>query len=233
MSKDLFFPARWPAKHPDLIQLYSLATPNGQKVAIALEEMGLAYEAHTIDIMNNDQFDEDYLRLNPNGKIPSLSDPNGPEGDQLLSMESGAILLYLAEKTGQFLPKEPMRRQQTIQWLFFQMGHIGPMFGQFGHFNNYAGDKCDHPYPRDRYLNETRRLLGVLNSRLEGRQFIMEDDYTIADIAIWPWVDCLIRFYQAGEALEIEEFGQVMRWYKEISERPAVQKGQGVCNPWA
>ena len=129
-----WFPSRWPPTHPDRIQLYSLATPNGQKIGIALEELELGYDAHLIDIGNDDQFDDDYLKLSPNGKIPTLSDPNGPDGEQVVLMETGAILLYLADKTGRLLPAATQARQQVIQWLFFQVAHVGPMFGQFGHF---------------------------------------------------------------------------------------------------
>ncbi|GAB3025137.1 glutathione S-transferase N-terminal domain-containing protein [Bowmanella dokdonensis] len=226
---DLWFPKRWPASHPDKIQLYSLATPNGQKVSIALEELQLPYEAHRIDIGDGDQFDEDFLRINPNGKIPALSDPDGPGGRQILMMESGAILYYLADKTGRLIPRRDDGRYQTLQWLYFQVGHVGPMFGQFGHFHVYARDNCDHPYPHKRYKNETQRLLGVLDKRLKDRDFILGEEYSIADIAIWPWVDALGRFYEAEELLELDSFEQVQRWHRQIASRDAVKKGREVC----
>lgn len=224
-----WFPKRWPALHPEHIQLYSLATPNGQKISIALEEMGLSYDAHTINIMENDQFDEDYLKLSPNGKIPTLSDPNGPKGEQIILMESGAILLYLAEKTGQFLPKDPVEKLECLQWLFFQVAHVGPMFGQFGHFYKYAADKTTDDYGKNRYLNETKRLLGVLDKRLEGRDFIMGSDYTIADMAICPWIECLEIFYEAKDILELNQFRNLAIWRSKVTSRPAYERGKKVC----
>lgn len=225
-----WFPKRWPALHPDHIQLYSLATPNGQKIGVALEEMNIPYDAHLIHIGKDDQFDEDYLKLSPNGKIPTISDPNGPNGEQIFLMESGAILLYLAEKTGLFLPKDPVAKLECTQWLFFQVAHIGPMFGQFGHFFKYAVDKTTDDYAKERYLNESKRLLKVLDQRLEGRDFIMGKEYTIADMAIAPWVGGLDIFYKAGDALELASFKNVSIWLSKVTSRPAYQKGTQVCS---
>jgi GSH-dependent disulfide-bond oxidoreductase len=224
-----WFPSRWPPSSPDRLQLYSLATPNGQKIGIALEEMALEYDAHLIDIGNDDQFDDDYLKLSPNGKIPTLSDPHGPDGEQVLLMETGAILMYLADKTGKFLPTKTSARQQVIQWLFFQVAHVGPMFGQFGHFFKFARDKTQDPYALNRYLLESRRLLDVLDERLEEHEFIAGDTYSIADIATAPWVDVLDGFYAAGEALKLDEFEHLDRWRQAVVSRPAYQRGRKVC----
>ncbi|EKE71662.1 glutathione S-transferase N-terminal domain-containing protein [Gallaecimonas xiamenensis] len=214
----------WPVKHPERLQLYTLATPNGQKVSVALEELGLPYEAHTVNIREGQQFLPEFLAINPNNKIPAIVDPNGPEGELRL-FESGAILLYLAEKTGKLLPKNPAARMECIQWVFFQMGGIGPMFGQFGHFYKYAADKCLDPYPKERYRNEARRLLGVLEQRLAGRQYIMGDEYSIADIAIFPWVGCLDWGYGGYEVIGLDDFPTVMAWYQRCKGRPASEKG--------
>ena len=211
------------------IQLYSLATPNGQKVSIALEELGLDYDAHTIDIMQGDQFTNDFLKVNPNSKIPAIVDPTGADGDSLPIMESGAILLYLAEKTGKLLSKNTRLRSETLQWLFFQVGGVGPMFGQFGHFYRYAKDNCDHPYPVERYAKETKRLLTVLDKRLEGKNYLVGEEYSIADISIFPWVGCLDRFYEASDILELSTFKNVNAWFKRCSERPAAIKGAMIC----
>lgn len=207
------------------IQLYSLATPNGQKVAIALEELGLEYEAHTIDIRKGDQFTEEFKRVNPNSKIPAILDPEGPGGQPLALFESGAILLYLAEQKGggKLLPADPAAKWETISWLFWQMGGVGPMFGQFGHFYKYAPEKIE--YGINRYSTEAKRLLGVLEQRLEGRQYIMGDDYTLADIATWPWVRCLSVFYSAGEALGLASFKNVTQWLARCEARPASKAG--------
>lgn len=211
------------------IQLYSLATPNGQKVSIALEEMGLPYDAHRIDIMKGDQFKAEFLKINPNSKIPAIVDPEGPDGKSLAIMESGAILLYLAEKSGKFLPKDARLRSETLQWLFFQVGGVGPMFGQFGHFFKYASDKCDHPYPKQRYTDEVKRLLGVLENRLEGQDFLVGNQYTIADMATVPWVNCLSEFYAGDDALGLKNFKAVKDWAKRVSERPKTAAGMKVC----
>ncbi|WP_315739328.1 glutathione S-transferase N-terminal domain-containing protein [Bradyrhizobium sp. SZCCHNR1093] len=216
---------RWPAQHPDRIQLYSLPTPNGVKVSIMLEETGLAYEPHTIDFGKDDQKTPEFLSLNPNGKIPAIIDPDGPGGQPLGLFESGAILQYLAEKTGQFLPNDPARRWQTIQWVHFQMGGIGPMFGQLGFFHKFVGREYEDKRPLQRYVAESRRLLGVLDDRLDGRQWIMDADYTIADIATLGWVRNLIGFYGARELTAFDELAHVPAWLERGLARPAVQRG--------
>src|SRR5471032_2643486 len=203
---------RWPAKHPDRLQLYSLPTPNGVKVSIMLEEIGLPYEAHLIDIGKNETWTEEYLSLNPNGKIPAILDPNGPGGKPITLFESGAILLYLAEKTGKLLLADPALRYETIQWVFFQMAAVGPMFGQLGFFHKFAGKDYEDKRPRDRYAAESKRLLGVLETRLAGRQWIMGDDYTIADIALLGWVRNLVGFYGAGDLVEYDKLKLVPAW---------------------
>ena len=227
MSKLSDFPvtAKWPAQHPDLLQLYSLPTPNGVKVSIMLEETGLAYEPHLVSFDSNDQMSRAFLSLNPNNKIPAIVDPNGPDGKPLPLFESGAILLYLAEKTGQLMPKDAASRYETIQWLMFQMGGIGPMFGQVGFFHKFAGKDYEDKRPRDRYIAEAKRLLGVLEQRLQGRSWIMGEQYTIADIATFPWVRNLIGFYGAGELVEIQNFPNVVRVLEAFLARPAVARG--------
>jgi len=216
---------RWPAQHPDRIQLYSTPTPNGVKVSIMLEETGLPYEPHFINIGQNETWTPEYLALNPNGKIPSIIDPEGPGGKPLPLFESGAILLYLAEKTGKFLPSDPARRYETIQWVFFQMASVGPMFGQLGFFHKFAGREIEDKRPLERYRNESKRLLGVLETRLEGRDWIMGDDYTIADISLLGWVRNLVGFYGAGELVEFESLKRVPAWLDRGLSRPAVQRG--------
>ncbi|MFZ5547804.1 MAG: glutathione S-transferase N-terminal domain-containing protein [Pseudomonadota bacterium] len=216
---------KWPARHPERLQLYSLPTPNGVKVSILLEETGLPYEVHRVGFETNDQLTPAFLSLNPNNKIPAIIDPNGPGGRPLPLFESGAILWYLAEKTGQLLPADPARRYETLQWLMFQMGGVGPMFGQVGFFHKFAGKDYEDKRPRDRYVAETKRLLAVLEQRLEGRQWIMGDDYTIADIATWPWVRNLVGFYGAGELVGFSEFKNVQRVLDAFVARPAVQRG--------
>lgn len=216
---------KWPAKYPERIQLYSLTTPNGVKASIMLEETGLPYEAHLVSFDSNDQLSPEFLSLNPNNKIPAILDPAGPGGKPLALFESGAILLYLAEKSGQLLPADPAARYEAIQWLMFQMGGIGPMFGQVGFFHKFAGKDYEDKRPRDRYVNESRRLLAVLEQRLTGRQWVMGDEYGIADIAIFPWVRNLIGFYEAGELVSIADFPQVTRALDAFLARPAVQSG--------
>ncbi len=218
------FPKRWPPQHPDRIQLYSLATPNGQKVGIALEELGLPYEPHRINIFENDQFDEDYIRINPNSKIPTIIDPEGPKGEPFALMESGAILLYLAEKTGKLLPNDAAEKWETIQWVFFQMASVGPFFGQFGHFFKFARDKTSDTYALQRYTNETKRLLRVLESRLEGREYLVGDALTVADIATVPWIKAL-DFYGGKEQLSTSELTNVPAWVDRCWSRPAFQRG--------
>lgn len=210
------------------IELYSLATPNGQKVSIALEEMEIPYTPHKIDIMNGDQFSPEFIKINPNSKIPAIVDPEGPDGKPLSIMESGAILVYLAQKSKKFYPEDARLQSEVLQWLFFQMGGIGPMFGQFGHFFKYAKDKCDHPYPVERYSNEARRLLKVLDTRLEGRTYLVGEEYTIADMAIMPWVQCLEVFYGAQEQLALAEYKNVSAWVKRLLSRPLTAKGMEV-----
>jgi GST-like protein len=220
--------AKWPAQHPDRLQLYSLPTPNGVKVSILLEEIGLPYEPHLVSFETNDQMSPEFLSLNPNNKIPAIIDPNGPGGQPLALFESGAILIYLAEKTGHCLPADPARRYETIQWLMWQMGGVGPMFGQVGFFHKFAGKAYEDKRPRDRYIDESKRLLGVLEQRLSGRSWIMGDDYTIADIAVFPWVRNLIGFYAAGELVGIDSFPQVQRALAAFVARPAVVRGLAI-----
>ena len=215
---------QYPAAHPDRLQLYSLPTPNGVKASIMLEETGLPYEVHLVDIGKNETWTPDYLSLNPNGKIPAILDPDGPGGKPLALFESGAILIYLAEKTGQFLSTDPATRYQTIQWVMFQMAAIGPMFGQLGFFHRFAGKAYEDKRPRDRYVAEARRLLGVLETRLEGRDWLV-DDYSIADIATIGWVRNLVGFYEAGEIVGYDDFKRVQAWLARALERPAVQRG--------
>jgi GST-like protein len=217
--------AKWPAEYPARIQLYSLPTPNGVKVSVMLEETGLPYEPHLVRFDTNDQMSPEFISLNPNNKIPAIIDPVGPDGKPLGLFESGAILLYLADKSGRFIPQDPVGRYQTIQWLMFQMGGIGPIFGQVGFFNKFAGKEYEDKRPRDRYIAESRRLLNVLNERLANRPWIMGDAYTIADMATFPWIRNLIGFYEAGDLVRISEFRHVMRTFDAFLARPAVQKG--------
>lgn len=210
------------------IELYSLATPNGQKIGIALEEMNLPYNAHTINILKGEQHTPEFLAINPNGKIPAIVDPQGDNGKPLAIFESGAILLHLAKLSGQFLPQTAKENSEVLQWLFFQVGGVGPMFGQFGHFFKYAVDKCDHPYPLERYKNETRRILGVLDLHLSTRHYLVDEQYTIADMATMPWVNGLSAFYKADEILELSSFKNVARWTASLLDRPKTQKGMTV-----
>jgi GSH-dependent disulfide-bond oxidoreductase len=216
---------KWPAAHPDRIQLYSLPTPNGVKVSIMLEETGLPYEPHLVRFDTDDQTSPEFMSLNPNNKIPAIVDPNGPDGKPLPLFESGAILIYLADKSGQLMPQDAAGRYETIQWVMFQMGGIGPMFGQVGFFHKFAGKEYEDKRPRDRYIAESKRLLGVLEQRLEGRKWVMGDHYSIADIAIFPWVRNLVGFYEAGELVGIQNFPNVKRVLAAFVERPAVARG--------
>jgi GST-like protein len=220
--------AKWPAEHPELLQLYSLPTPNGVKVSIMLEETGLAYEPHLVRFDANDQLSPEFMALNPNNKIPAILDPNGPGGQPLALFESGAILLYLADKTGQLLSTDPATRYETIQWLMFQMGGVGPMFGQLGFFHKFAGKDYEDKRPRDRYVAESKRLLNVLEQRLTGRAWMMGDSYSIADIATFPWVNCLVNFYGAGELVGMADFANVTRALNTFLARPAVAKGLNI-----
>lgn len=216
---------RWPAQHPDRIQLYSLPTPNGVKVSIMLEETGLPYEPHTINLSQNETWTPEFLSLNPTGKIPAIIDPDGPGGKPLGLSESGAILLYLAEKTGRFLPVDAAARYETIQWVFFQMAAVGPMFGQLGYFYKFAGREIEDKRPLERYRAESKRLLGVLETRLAGRDWIMGSDYTIADISLLGWVRNLVGFYGAGELVDYASLKNVPQWLERGLARPAVQRG--------
>jgi GST-like protein len=217
--------ARWPAAHPDRLQLFTAPTPNGVKASIMLEECGLPYEAHRIDIMANESHDPAFLALNPNGKIPAILDPDGPGGKPLALFESGAILIYLAEKTGRFLSVDAQVRYQTIQWVMWQMGGAGPMFGQLGYFHKFAGREIEDKRPRDRYAAESARLLTVLDQRLDGRDWIMNDDYSIADISLLGWVRNLIGFYDAAEIVGFDRFTHIQKWLDRGLARPAVQRG--------
>ena len=216
---------RWPAQFPDWLQLYSLPTPNGIKVSVMLEEVGIPYEAHRVDISAQEQFSPEFLALNPNNKIPAILDPHGPGGEPLALFESGAILIYLAEKSGQLLPLDAMQRYETLQWLMWQMGGAGPMFGQVGFFYRYAGKDYEDKRPLERYATEAKRLLGVLDQRLQARTWILGDTYSIADIAVLPWIRCLHENYQAQTLLELERFTQVQRVLQQWLQRPAVQRG--------
>lgn len=217
---------KWPPRHPQLLQLYSLGTPNGQKVTIMLEECGLPYESHRVDILAGEQSTSEFLSLNPNNKIPAIIDPHGPEGPLGL-FESGAILVYLADKLGRFLPKQGAARYETLQWLMWQMGGVGPMFGQLGFFHRYGGKDYEDKRPFERYRNETSRLLGVLDKRLQGRKWLVGDVYTIADMAVFPWVRCMRDVYEAGELVGLDELSDVNRVLEAFLQRPAVQKAIG------
>jgi GST-like protein len=216
---------KWPAQQPDRIQLYSLPTPNGVKVSILLEETGLPYEAHRVRFDHNDQLSPEFLSLNPNNKIPAILDPNGPGGEPLALFESGAILLYLAEKAGRFLPADPAKRWHTVQWLMFQMGGIGPMFGQLGFFHKFAGREFEDKRPRDRYVAESRRLLAVLDRQLAQGPWLAGEEYTVADIATFPWVNNLLGFYDAAGLVGAADFAHVLAALERFKARPAVQRG--------
>jgi len=220
---------KWPAQHPDRLQLYSLPTPNGVKVSIMLEETGLPYEVHLVDFGKNDQLTPEFLSVSPNNKIPAILDPDGPGGKPLALFESGAILVYLSSKSGgKFMPKDDAGKYETLQWLMFQMGGIGPMFGQLGFFHKFAGKDYEDKRPRDRYVAESKRLLGVLDKQLEGRDWIMGDQYTIADIATFGWVRNLNGFYEAGELVGFQDFANVNRVLDAWVERPAVARGLNI-----
>lgn len=216
---------KWPPQHPDRIQLYGLPTPNGVKVSILLEEAALPYEAHLVNFDSQDQLSPEFKSLNPYGKIPAIIDPDGPGGEPLPLFESGAILIYLADKSGRFLARDGAKRYETIQWLMFQMGGVGPMFGQVGFFHKFAGKDFEDKRPRDRYVGEAKRLLQVLDARLASRAWLMGDDYTIADIATFPWVRNLVGFYGAGELVGISSYPNVTRVLESFLARPAVARG--------
>jgi GST-like protein len=219
---------RWPARHPDRIQLYSLPTPNGVKVSTMLEETGLPYEPHTVSFDRKDQKTPEFLSLNPNNKIPAIIDPQGPGGKPLPLFESGAILIYLAEKSGQLMPTDAALRYQTLQWLMFQIGGVGPMFGQVGFFHKFAGREFEDKRPRDHYVAEARRILGVLDRHLEGKVWMVGEEYTIADIAIFPWVNTLTSYYLAGDLVGFADFGNVRRVFDTFAARPAFQRALNI-----
>jgi len=219
---------RWPAQHPDRLQLYSFPTPNGVKVSIMLEEIGLAYEPHLVNILANETKTPEFQALNPNGKIPAILDPNGPDGRPLELFESGAILIYLAEKTGQLIPMDPAGRYQAMQWVFFQMASIGPMFGQVGFFHKFAGKDYEDKRPLKRYAEESKRLLGVLETQLQTGPWIMGEDYSIADVSMIGWVRNLVGFYDAAHVVDFHEFERVQAWLDRAVARPAVQRGLNI-----
>ncbi|EMV9186126.1 glutathione S-transferase N-terminal domain-containing protein [Escherichia coli] len=219
---------KWPAEHPDRLQLYSLPTPNGVKVSIMLEELGLPYEPHLVSFERNDQMSPEFLSLNPNNKIPAILDPNGPDGKPLALFESGAILVYLADKTDSLIAPGATGRYETLQWLMFQMGGIGPMFGQIGFFHKFAGKDYEDKRPLQRYVDEAKRLLAVLDRHLEGRDWILGERYTIADIATFPWIRNLVGFYEAGELVGFDNFRNVKRVLERFLARPAVQRGLNI-----
>jgi GST-like protein len=217
---------KWPAQNPSLLQLYSFPTPNGVKVTIALEEMGIPYEAHTVTLSDADVKSPEFLSLNPNNKIPAIIDPNGPEGKVVTLFETGAILLYLAEKSGKFGGKDAIHRDEVAQWLMFQMGGLGPMFGQLGFFYKFAGAQWEDKRPQQRYIDEAKRLLGVLNTALEGKDWIA-GEYTIADMAIGPWLAAL-DFYGAKEAVGFATHANVVAYSERFLARPAVIAGRQI-----
>jgi GSH-dependent disulfide-bond oxidoreductase len=230
MSDLLAFPVtrKWPPRFPDRLQLYSMPTPNGVKASIMLEETGLPYEPHRVNFDAEEQLSPEFLSLNPNNKIPAILDPDGPGRKPLPLFESGAILIYLAEKTGRLLPRDPAARYLTIQWLMFQMGGVGPMFGQVGFFNRFAGKDYEDKRPRDRYVAESKRLLGVLDEQLAAHTWIAGEEYSIADIATFPWVRNLVGYYQAGELVGIADFPNVIHALERFVARPAVARGLDV-----
>ena len=221
--------ANWPPQHPDRLQYAGLPTPNGVKGSIMLEEIGLPYEAHKVDFGANDQKSDAYLSLNPNGKIPAILDPDGPGGEPLALFESGAILVYLAEKTGKLIPGDAAGRLRALQWVMFQMGGIGPMVGQLGFFVKFAGKDWEDKRPRDRFADETRRLLGVMDRALDGREWFL-DDYSIADVSMIGWINGLVNFYGAGGLVGFDGFGNVAAWLERALARPAVQRGLTIPN---
>ena len=216
---------RWPAQHPDRIQLYSLPTPNGIKVSAALEEMGIPYEAHLVSFASDDQMTPEFISLNPNNKIPAILDPNGADGDPIGVFESGAILLYLAEKSGKLMPSDPRKKSEVIQWLMFQIGGVGPMFGQIGFFHKFAGAAFEDKRPRDRYINEAARLFGIMERHLKNRKYFVGEEYSIADLALWPWVRTIDGYYDAGELIGTDKYPNVREWFKRCEARPASQIG--------
>ena len=221
---------RWPASHPDRLQLYSFPTPNGVKISIALEELGLAYEPHTVTLSDADVKSDAFLSLNPNNKIPAIIDPDGPGGVPLALFESGAILIYLAEKTGKLMGDTPAQKYEVVQWLMFQMGGLGPMLGQLGYFYAFKGTEVEDPRPAERFIGEARRLLAVIEKQLSGRDWIA-GEFSIADIAIVPWLQTIGKFYKATDVTGIEDLPNVQAYIARFDARPAVQKGWTVPAP--
>ena len=218
--------SRWKPTRPDVIQLYSFPTPNGVKASIALEEMGLDYEPHLVKL--NETETPELLSLNPNNKIPAIIDPNGPNGEPMALWESGAILLYLADKSGRLVPSDPVARQHCIQWMFFQIGHVGPMFGQFGYFHKFAGKDVSDPRPKERFAGEAKRAMRVIEGQLGTGDYLLGADYTIADIMIWPWIRGAKVFYEAEAELEMASFPKTMAWTERCADRPASRKGLNI-----
>lgn len=204
-----------------MITLYTWSTPNGRKVSIALEELALPYEVRPVDITSGEQHEADFLKLNPNNKIPVIVDPDGPDGKPITVIESGAILIYLAGKTGRLLPTDLRARLEAIQWLMFQMGSVGPMLGQAHHFLRFAPEVI--PYALERYSKEALRIYGVLNTRLEGREWLAGGEYSIADIATFPWIA-----RHDWQGIDLKRFPNVKRWFEALQARPAVQRGMAV-----
>src|ERR1700692_4889851 len=219
---------KWPAEHPDKIQLYSLPTPNGVKISIMLEETGLPYETHLVRFENNEQLSPEFVSLNPNNKIPAIIDPHGPDGRPLPLFESGAILIYLADKARSLILEDAPGRYETIQWLMFQMSGVGPMFGQVGFFNKFAGKDYEDNSPRDRYVAELLRLLRALDLPLTQRAWITGDAFAIADVATFPWINKLIGFYEAADLVGITNFTHVTRALRAFMARPAVIRGMDI-----
>jgi GSH-dependent disulfide-bond oxidoreductase len=219
---------QYPAKHPERLQLYSFATPNGVKASIMLEEIGLPYEVHLVDIMQNQTWTPDYLSLNPNGKIPAILEPDGPGGKPFVLWESGAILTYLADKTGKLIPTDPAGRYETLQWVFWQMAALGPMTGQMGFFHKFAGKDWEDKRPRDRFVAEVKRLLSVVEGRLSDRPFVMGDDFTIADVSLIGWLRAIPGFYGAGDLVDWGSLRAVPAWVARCEARPAVARGLAI-----
>lgn len=220
---------RWPPAQPDRLQLYTLGTPNGLKVSIALEELGLPYEAHRVDFGRADQMTPEFLSLNPNNKIPAILDPDGPGGQPLALFESGAILLYLADKTGRLMPQDPAARWHAVQWLMFQMGGVGPMFGQLGWFHKFDGRHIEDKRGHERYRAEAARLLRVLEGVMTGRDWIA-GEFSMADIAIVPWLRTL-DFYGVKDIVGWDSLSAVPAWVERFNARPGVQRGLLVPPP--
>jgi len=216
---------KWPAAHPERLQLYSMPTPNGVKIPIMLEEIGIPYEVHKVDFAKDEQNSPAFLSLNPNNKIPAIIDPDGPDGQPLALFESGAILLYLAEKSGKLIPRDAAGRYRVIQWVMFQIGGVGPMFGQLGFFVKFAGKDYEDKRPRDRYVAESRRLLGVIDAQLAQHDWMAGDEFTIADIAVFPWINGLLNFYEAEDLIGAEDFGNVRDALERFLARPSVRRG--------